>query len=253
MKLFLTGCLLVAGIATSVSYFKDPFENNSHKEERVVKKMPFHQQLLEEELSDGFDFPFGDKDGKGGYTDLATGKKYSGWYIATKAAQNYYLGIHTGEDWNGNGGGDSDFGQPVYSTAGGMVLFADTCPSPWGNCILIQHVYLENGILKTVFSQYSHLKELKIEKGALELLNQPGYLYKIKSESFKKNKHLIGEEMVSYEPVEVISEEYIPNILEELKRENIEIINYDQVPASMSKRGNKLVKKYGENRFRSLE
>src|SRR5947207_667889 len=51
--------------------------------------------------TDGFDFPFGDADGKGSYTDKATGKTYNGWYIATHFGEKYSLGIHPGEDWNG--------------------------------------------------------------------------------------------------------------------------------------------------------
>src|SRR5262245_21414114 len=54
--------------------------------------------------ADGFDFPFGDPDGKGSYTDKATGKSYKGWYIATRFGERYSMGIHTGEDWNGSGG-----------------------------------------------------------------------------------------------------------------------------------------------------
>ncbi len=123
------------------------------------------EMLMDTTLADGFDFPIGDKNAQGSYVDKKTGKKYSGWYIATQAAETYFLGIHTGEDWNGNGGGDSDLGQPVYSPAKGKVIFSDECPSPWGNCMLIEHRYVENGVIKTVFTQFSHLKELKVKKG----------------------------------------------------------------------------------------
>ncbi len=171
MKLTLIGSGIFLGIASSVIIFGNLAEARSYlkvpsSEKSSTKKIAIQERMIDKVLADGFDFPFGDKDGQGGYTDLKTGKKYSGWYIATKAAETYYLGIHTGEDWNGNGGGDSDLGQPVFSTATGKVLFADTCASPWGNCILIEHTYLENGKFKTVFSQYSHLKELKVKKGA---------------------------------------------------------------------------------------
>jgi hypothetical protein len=63
--------------------------------------------------ADGFDFPVGDANAKGLYRDLATGIEYSGWRIDTHFAENYQLGIHTGEDWNGNGGGNTDLGQDV--------------------------------------------------------------------------------------------------------------------------------------------
>jgi murein DD-endopeptidase MepM/ murein hydrolase activator NlpD len=121
--------------------------------------------LFDPLLCDGFDFPVGDKDGKGGYTCIADGKYYEGWYCATKTGEEYYLGIHTGEDWNGTGGGNTDLGQPVYATADGIVLHAAECPSPWGNVVLIEHHYVENGEPKTVYSQYAHLKELFVKKG----------------------------------------------------------------------------------------
>ena len=54
--------------------------------------------------ADGFAFALGDPDGKGAYTDKATGKTHNGWYVATRFAEKYSMGIHTGEDWNGVGG-----------------------------------------------------------------------------------------------------------------------------------------------------
>ena len=41
--------------------------------------------------------------------------EYAGWRIETHFAENYQLGIHTGEDWNGNGGGNTDLGQDVHA------------------------------------------------------------------------------------------------------------------------------------------
>ena len=40
------------------------------------------------------------------------------WATSTRS------GIHTGEDWNGRGGGDTDFGQPVMAVATGKVVVA---------------------------------------------------------------------------------------------------------------------------------
>ena len=41
--------------------------------------------------ADGFDFPFGDGDGGGSYTDPATGKRHDGWYVATRFAERQAL------------------------------------------------------------------------------------------------------------------------------------------------------------------
>jgi hypothetical protein len=137
-------------------YFKkDPYPSKS---ESVFS-------ILNTNLSDGFDFPFGDGNGGGSYTDIQSGKSYNGWYIATSTAETYELGIHTGEDWNGKGGGNTDFGQPIYSTAAGTVLEAKDFGAPWGNVVYIEHYFHENGQVKKVFSLYAHLNEIKTEKG----------------------------------------------------------------------------------------
>lgn len=125
---------------------------------------PSYSQLFDPILADGFDFPVGDKNAKGSYT-APSGKTYAGWYIATETAEHYSLGIHTGEDWNGNGGGETDFGQPVYAIGKGIVIAAQDYGAPWGNVVLLEHHFLENNIVKTVYSQYAHLNELKVAKG----------------------------------------------------------------------------------------
>lgn len=75
------------------------------------------------------------------------------------------MGIHTGEDWNGVGGGNTDLGQPVYSIGKGVVVQADNYYSPWGNIVLIDHKFLENGNFRTVLSLYAHLDTIYISKG----------------------------------------------------------------------------------------
>ncbi len=125
------------------------------------------EALFDSSLADGFDFPFGDGNGGGNYTDLKTKKKYSGWYVAVGTAVNYELGIHTGEDWNGKGKGNTDLGQPVYATALGNVIEAKDYGAPWGNVVLIEHCYPENGKVIIVYSLYAHLNEVKTRKGKI--------------------------------------------------------------------------------------
>jgi murein DD-endopeptidase MepM/ murein hydrolase activator NlpD len=116
--------------------------------------------------ADGFDFPFGDGEGGGSYTDPATGKRYAGWYVATHFAESYSLGLHTGEDWNGAGGGNTDLGQPVSAVANGRVLFAQNCGRLWGNVVVIEHLYYENHERRELRSLYAHLNEIKVGEGA---------------------------------------------------------------------------------------
>lgn len=116
-------------------------------------------------VADGFDFPFGDGEGGGSYTDLATGKRFSGWYKATHFAEEYSLGIHTGEDWNGAGGGNTDLGQPVYAVARGRVVFAENYGRLWGNVVVIEHIFYENDGRRVIRSLYAHLHEIKVHAG----------------------------------------------------------------------------------------
>lgn len=128
-----------------------------------LQKQP-ENKLFSPILANGFDFAVGDKNGKGSYT-APSGKIYNGWYIAVKTAQSYSMGIHTGEDWNGNGGGDTDLGQPVYAVAKGVVLHADDYGFPWGNVVVVEHYYLENAKVKTCRSLYAHLDDYRVSVG----------------------------------------------------------------------------------------
>jgi hypothetical protein len=108
-------------------------------------------------LADGFDFPVGKPDAAGYY-------KFRG----------YWPNGHLGEDWNGNGGGDSDLGAPIYAMGRGVVIFSQNIGVGWGNCILVRHVFREqDGRIAMVDSLYAHLHERKVrlhelvEKGQL--------------------------------------------------------------------------------------
>lgn len=116
-------------------------------------------------VADGFDFAAGDRDGKGSYRDKATGKNYNGWYVATHFVETYNLGIHTGEDWNGVGGGNTDLGQDVFAVANGRVAFAANFGEPWGNVIVVDHLYYENNEKRKIRSLYAHLHEIKVHAG----------------------------------------------------------------------------------------
>lgn len=115
--------------------------------------------------ADGFDFPFGRGDGGGAYVDKTTGQNYNGWYVATRFAETYSLGIHTGEDWNGSGGGNTDLGQDVFAVANGRVTFAANCGRLWGNVIVIKHAFYENHEKKHVISLYAHLQKINVQAG----------------------------------------------------------------------------------------
>ena len=99
-------------------------------------------------IADGFDIPVGPPDGEGYYK-----------------ARGYRVGGHQGEDWNGLGGGNTDLGDPVYSTAHGLVVFARDARMGWGNVVIVRHIYIEKGKTRSVDSLYAHLDRISVREG----------------------------------------------------------------------------------------
>lgn len=97
--------------------------------------------------TDGFDYPVGPPDGKG-------------YYNAQKFGQN----THLGDDWNGLGGGNTDLGDPVHSTANGLVVFAQNMGGGWGNVVRIVHVTSDKPLV-SVESLYAHLEKIDVKEG----------------------------------------------------------------------------------------
>lgn len=92
-------------------------------------------------LADGFDQAVGKPDG-------------TGYYIF----RGFWPNGHLGEDWNGNGGGDTDMGDPVYAIADGVVVFSDDYKRRWGNVVIVRHAFRDKGGGTTyVDSLYGHL------------------------------------------------------------------------------------------------
>ena len=105
-------------------------------------------------VADGFDFPVGKPDAVG-------------YYIAAGVAEESYYqrfgAWHTGEDWNGVGGGNTDEGDPVYVAANGRVEGVDTFPA-WGNIVLVEHRLRDS---RKIWTQYAHLGEVLVKAGDL--------------------------------------------------------------------------------------
>lgn len=103
------------------------------------------------QLADGFDFPAGKPDSKGYHK-----------------ARGFFPNGHLGEDWNGNGGGDSDEGDPIYAIGRGVVVLSENVHVGWGNVVIVRHVYREiTGKVEMVDSLYGHLMERKVRVGQI--------------------------------------------------------------------------------------
>ena len=102
-------------------------------------------------LADGFDFPVGKPDAVGYHK--ARGMKPNG---------------HLGDDWDGDGGGNTDLGDPVYAAGAGVVVLAGNMHMGWGNVVMIRHCFREpqeGGAIRTVDSLYGHVDTMLVHEG----------------------------------------------------------------------------------------
>jgi len=114
------------------------------------------QSYTTAKLADGFDYPVGKPNG-------------DGYYIFRGFSPNGHLG----EDWNGNGGGNTDEGDPVYSIAHGVVVLSEDYARGWGNVVILRHAYRErNGQIAFIDSLYGHLKVRSVKVGQQVLRGQ---------------------------------------------------------------------------------
>jgi murein DD-endopeptidase MepM/ murein hydrolase activator NlpD len=95
-------------------------------------------------LADGFDFPVGAPDAQG-------------YFDAQPFGENHHLG----SDWNGDLGGGSDYGDPVYSVANGWVARVENPGPGWGLVVTIVHRTPD----LRVESLYAHLSGCEVSVG----------------------------------------------------------------------------------------
>ena len=102
-------------------------------------------------LADGFDFPVGKPDAVGYHK-----------------ARGFTPNGHLGEDWDGDRGGNSDQGDPVYCTGNGVVVLAGNMHLGWGNVVMVRHSYrepAEGNLIKTIDSLYGHCDTILVREG----------------------------------------------------------------------------------------
>ncbi len=109
-------------------------------------------------ISKGFALPVG-KNG--------TGK---GYYVAQGfGVKNKRFGgnFHLGEDWNGVGGGNTDYGDPVFAVSNGIVVFAGFGGPGWGDVVRIVHFVSIKKSEYWIESVYGHVSKMFVKEGDL--------------------------------------------------------------------------------------
>jgi murein DD-endopeptidase MepM/ murein hydrolase activator NlpD len=139
---------LTFGFALGCSVSSDSLDSNSPPFNSDSTARPPVRTFLPQ--TDGFDFPVGPPDAK---------KYYN--------AQGFGENLHLGDDWNGVGGGNTDFGDPVFAIAAGKVKFAQDNGAGWGNVMLIQHNIASDSQPQFVESLYAHLDTMIVPAGSI--------------------------------------------------------------------------------------
>jgi murein DD-endopeptidase MepM/ murein hydrolase activator NlpD len=122
----------------------------------MTEPLPQNATPADLPISDGFDFPVGPR---GDHVNVLDTYKVDTVQV-DPAYQKMFGFWHTGEDWNGRGGGDSDLGDPVYAASLGRVVAFGTYTPSWGNLVLLEHA-LPDGT--RVWTQYAHLDRIMVQ------------------------------------------------------------------------------------------
>src|SRR3989344_3025819 len=96
----------------------------------------------------------------------------SGYYNASPFLALYKNKLHMGEDWNGNKGGSTDYGKPVYPMAAGKVVkvLDPIQKGSVGKVVVIKHLLPDNQV---VYSYYFHLSKILVKINELVFPAKP--------------------------------------------------------------------------------
>lgn len=107
-------------------------------------------------VTDGFDYPLRSQAGQFYVTQGIDG---DGYYNA----QDFGVNNHLGEDWNGEGGENTDCGHTVYAVAQGTIVYARAATG-WGNVLIVRHDLPNGGQVETL---YGHLQSFLRTSGSV--------------------------------------------------------------------------------------
>lgn len=104
-------------------------------------------------LADHFESPMGARNGAFTYNA-------QGFHVHNPQRGGYHLG----DDINGIGGQNSDFGDPVYVVSDGLVVYAAKPSKGWGNVMVVAHRLRDGRLIQSL---YAHLATMRYKVGDL--------------------------------------------------------------------------------------
>lgn len=112
---------------------------------------PAPPAVPEPPVADGFELPVGAPDA-------------AGYYDAQPFGGDSH---HLGSDWNGVGGGNTDYGDPVTAAAAGIVVFAEDAGPGWGKVVIVRHRVRDDrgDTTSAVETLYGHLATVDVAVG----------------------------------------------------------------------------------------
>ncbi|HEX8210446.1 MAG TPA: M23 family metallopeptidase [Longimicrobium sp.] len=105
-------------------------------------------------VADGFDFPVTP------FPTVTTARYDADRYYLAQGFRVYSSsGYHDGEDWNGDGGGNTDCGDAVYAPASGKIVNRQqsTATTGWGNALVIEHLLPDGRRTQTILAHHESL------------------------------------------------------------------------------------------------
>lgn len=88
----------------------------------------------------------------------------------TYDAQPFQTTRHLGSDLNGVGGWNSDFGDPIFASGAGKVIYCGVPADGWGNMVIIGHRVPDAAAphgWRTYQTVYAHMEKVMIKHGDL--------------------------------------------------------------------------------------
>ncbi len=104
-------------------------------------------------VADGFDFAIS------AYETATAAYSYQDGRLDRYYLAQGFTGGHDGEDWNGDGGGNTDCGDAVYAPANGLIVKQQfsTATTGWGNALVLEHLLPDGRRTQTILGHMESL------------------------------------------------------------------------------------------------